>query len=108
MNDLDVKECPTCHQILPIKNGHRFTILPEQIEESKNVLKMQKKFLSPMADKIERSVKNKELNKLYLEKQLSVELEQLKMLAELNDVNLNPLSIAEQFELVNNSKKSRL
>lgn len=105
VNDLDVKECPTCHQILPINNGHRFTILPEQIEESKNVLKMQKKFLSPMADKIERSVKNKELNKLYLEKQLSVELEQLKMLAELNDVNLNPLSIAEQFELVNNRAK---
>lgn len=66
---------------------------------------MQKKFLSPMVDKIERSVKNKELNKLYLEKQLSVELEQLKMLAELNDVNLNPLSIAEQFELVNNRAK---
>ena len=105
VNDLDVKECPTCHQILPINNGHRFTILPEQIEESKNVLKMQKKFLSPMVDKIERSVKNKELNKLYLEKQLSVELEQLKMLAELNNVNLNPLSIAEQFELVNNRAK---
>lgn len=105
VNNLNVKECPTCHQILPINNTQQFTISFEQLEESKNVLNMQKKFLAPMIDKMERSIKNKELNKLYLEKQLSVELEQLKMLAELNDVNLNPLSVNEQFELVDSRSK---
>lgn len=105
VNNLDVEECPTCHQFLPINNTQQFTISPEQIEESKNVLNMQKKFLAPMIDGLERSIKNKELNKLYLENQLSIELDQLKIMAESNDVNLNPLSATEQFELVNDRSK---
>lgn len=105
VNNLDVEECPTCHQSLPINNTQQFTISREQIEESKNVLNMQKKFLAPMADGLKRSIKNKELNKLYLENQLSIELDQLKIIAGLNYVNLNSLSASEQFELVNERAK---
>jgi hypothetical protein len=106
VTNMDIKECPTCHQALPFVSDQQFTVSLEQIKESKNVLNMQKKFLHPIIKKLERSVKNKGLNKLYLENQLSIEFEKVKTMAALNNVNLNPLTIGEQFELVDS--KSRI
>lgn len=102
ISNLDVRQCPTCHQPLPLsgQQQNHFCLNSEQIENSKNVLDMQRKFLKPMIEKLEASIKNKELNRLYLENQLRQELEELKAMATNNNVNLNPLSVSEQFDLV--------
>lgn len=107
ITNLDVRQCPTCHQPLPLLGEHQnhFCLNSEQIENSKNVLDMQRKFLKPMIEKLEASIKNKELNRLYLENQLRQELEELKAMAINNNVNLNPLSVSEQFDLVGSKTK---
>lgn len=66
---------------------------------------MQRKFLKPMIEKLEASIKNMELNRLYLDNQLRQELEELKAMATNNNVNLNPLSVSEQFDLVDAKTK---
>lgn len=108
VTNLDVRQCPTCHQVLPISENaaNHFCLTSNQIENNKKLLDMQRKFLKPMIEKLRSSIKSKELNRLYLENQLSLELERLKAMAADSNVNLNPLSVQEQFDLVD--AKTRL
>lgn len=105
VSNLDVHYCPTCHQTLPVSEA-TFAVSQEQISSSLHVLDMQRRFLKPMIDKLEVSIQNQEMNKLYLENQLAVELESLNAIAEQKQINMNPLSVAEQYELVDS--RSRL
>ena len=107
VSNLDVSQCPTCHQPLPVDNDS-FIISKQQIEHSLHALDMQRKFLKPMIEKLEQSIGNQEMNKLYLENQLSEELTRLKAIADEANVNLNPLTTAEQYELVDCKSKLSL
>lgn len=107
VSNLDVSQCPTCHQPLPVDNDS-FIISKQQIEHSLHALDMQRKFLKPMIEKLEQSIGNQEMNKLYLENQLSEELTKLKAIADEANVNLNPLTTAEQYELVDCKSKLSL
>lgn len=102
ITSLDVKECPVCHQILPVADStqSRFSITSEEIEKSKQQLKMQKSFLSPMFENLENSIRNKELYLLYLEKNLAVEKEIIITSSAFENINLLPLTEIEQFELI--------
>lgn len=97
---LDVKICPTCHQHLPSDTSTQSALTSSQIQASRNMLSMQRSFLMPMVKRLEAALKNKELNKLYLDKQLRKEEVEVKMMASQNNINLYPLSTNEQFELV--------
>lgn len=107
VSNLDICECPTCHQPLPLSNSQQphFCVASEQLVSSKRILEMQRKFLKPLIDKLETGIKNKELNRLYLEKQLNLELVRLKSIASDSQINLNPLSVDEQFDLVDAKNK---
>lgn len=97
---LDVKICPTCHQHLPSDMTTQSALTSSQIQDSKNMLMMQRSFLMPMMKRLEKALKNKEQNKLYLDMQLRKEKEEVKMVASQNNIDLYPLSTSEQFELV--------
>ena len=97
---LDVKICPTCHQHLPSDISSQSALTLSQIQDSRNMLSMQRSFLVPMMKRLEATLKNKELNKLYLDKQLRKEEVEVKMMASQSNINLYPLSTNEQFELV--------
>ena len=98
---LDVKVCPTCHQKMPLGHIHERTILTSvNIKESLEVLKTQRSFLSPIIKRLEVTISNMMLNKQYLDKQLRKEETEIKTMASINNINLNPLTISEQFELV--------
>lgn len=97
---LDVKICPTCHQHLPSDTSTQSVLTSSQIQASRDMLSMQRSFLMPMVKRLEAALKNKELNKLYLDKQLRKEEVEVKMMASQNNINLYPLSTNEQFELV--------
>lgn len=97
---LDVKICPTCHQHLPSDTSTQSALTSSQIQASRDMLSMQRSFLMPMVKRLESALKNKELNKLYLDKQLRKEEVEVKMMASQNNINLYPLSTNEQFELV--------
>lgn len=97
---LDVKICPTCHQHLPSDTSTQSVLASSQIQASRDMLSMQRSFLMPMVKRLEAALKNKELNKLYLDKQLRKEEVEVKMMASQNNINLYPLSTNEQFELV--------
>ena len=97
---LDVKICPTCHQHLPSDTSTQSALTSSQIQASRDMLSMQRSFLMPMVKRLEAALKNKELNKLYLDKQLRKEEVEVKMMASQNNINLYPLSANEQFELV--------
>lgn len=97
---LDVKICPTCHQHLPSEKSTQSALTSSQIQASRDMLSMQRSFLMPMVKRLEAALKNKELNKLYLDKQLRKEEVEVKMMASQNNINLYPLSTNEQFELV--------
>lgn len=97
---LDVKICPTCHQHLPSDTSTQSALTSSQIQVSRDMLSMQRSFLMPMVKRLEAALKNKELNKLYLDKQLRKEEVEVKMMASQNNINLYPLSTNEQFELV--------
>ena len=99
---IDVRICPTCHQPMPINANKDADITSDQIQDSKDILNQQRKFLQPMKKRLSLSIENRKLNKLYLEKQLSIEEEEAKTLAAENNINLYPLTIEEQFELVKN------
>ncbi|WP_277638472.1 AAA family ATPase [Bacteroides graminisolvens] len=107
ITDLEVKECPTCHQDLPVTDSTQssFSISSSEIEESKQQLKMQKSFLSPMLENLYTSIKNKEFYMLYLEKNLAVEREKVMDIAALENINLLPLTEIEQFELADLKNK---
>lgn len=107
VSNMDISQCPTCHQPLPVDNDS-FIVNKEQIEYSLRALDMQRKFLKPMIDKLEQSIGNQEMNKLYLENQLSEELAKLKAIADEANVNLNPLTTAEQYDLVDGKSKLAL
>ena len=96
----DVKICPTCHQHLPSDTSTQSALTSSQIQASRGMLSMQRSFLMPMVKRLEAALKNKELNKLYLDKQLRKEEVEVKMMASQNNINLYPLSTNEQFELV--------
>lgn len=96
----DVKICPTCHQHLPSDTSTQSALTSSQIQASRGMLSMQRSFLMPMVKRLEAALKNKELNKLYLDKQLRKEEVKVKMMASQNNINLYPLSTNEQFELV--------
>lgn len=96
----DVKICPTCHQHLPSDTSTQSALTSSQIQSSRDMLSMQRSFLMPMVKRLEAALKNKELNKLYLDKQLRKEEVEVKMMASQNNINLYPLSTNEQFELV--------
>lgn len=103
---LDVKICPICHQKMPLEYNHDINVLTsDEIDESINVLVMQKSFLSPIIKKLEEMVSNMKLNKQYLDRQLRKEKAEIEMLASLHDIALNPLSTSEQFELVENKSQ---
>lgn len=97
---LDVKICPTCHQHLPSETPTQSALTSAQIQNSRDMLSMQRSFLVPMLKRLEAELRNKELNKLYLDKQLRKEEVEVKMVASRNNINLYPLSTSEQFELV--------
>ena len=97
---LDVKICPTCHQHLPSGMTTQSALTSSQIQDSKNMLMMQRSFLMPMMNRLEKALENKEQNKLYLDMQLRKEKEEVKMIASQNNIDLYPLSTSEQFELV--------
>lgn len=97
---LDVKICPTCHQHLPSDTSTQSALTSSQIQASRDMLSMQRSFLMPMVKRLKAALKNKELNKLYLDKQLRKEEVEVKMMASQNNINLYPLSTNEQFELV--------
>lgn len=100
VSNLDVRRCPTCHQSLPIRDNQSFVVSKEQLDHSINVYEMQKQFLKPMVDKLEASIKNREMNKLYLENQLSFELAEVEAIASDKQININPLTVEEQYVLV--------
>lgn len=103
---LDVKICPICHQNMPLEHNHDINVLTsDEIDESINVLVMQKSFLSPIIKNLEEMVSNMKLNKQYLDRQLRKEKAEIEMLASLHDIALNPLSTSEQFELVENKSQ---
>lgn len=103
---LDVKICPICHQKMPLEHNHDINVLTsDEIDESINVLVMQKSFLSPIIKNLEEMVSNMKLNKQYLDRQLRKEKAEIEMLASLHDIALNPLSTSEQFELVENKSQ---
>lgn len=90
---LDVKICPICHQKMPLEHNHDINVLTsDEIDESINVLVMQKSFLSPIIKNLEEMVSNMKLNKQYLDRQLRKEKAEIEMLASLHDIALNPLS----------------
>lgn len=98
---LDVKICPICHQKMPLERNHDINVLSsDDIDESINVLVVQKSFLSPLIKNLEELVSNMKLNKQYLDRQLRKEKVEIEMLASLHDIALNPLSTREQFQLV--------
>ena len=97
---LDVKICPTCHQHLPSDMTTQSALTSSQIQDSKNMLMMQRSFLMPMMNRLKKALENKEQNKLYLDMQLRKEKEEVKMIASQNNIDLYPLSTSEQFELV--------
>lgn len=97
---LDVKICPTCHQHLPSDTSTQSALTSSQIQASRDMLSMQRSFLMPMVKRLEAALKNKELNKLYLDKQLRKEEVEVKMMASQNNINLYPLSTNEQFEFI--------
>lgn len=102
----DVKVCPTCHQKMPVGSYESPNVVTnEQIVESREVLVMQKSFLSPIAKSLAQSIESKELNKQYLSKQLHIEKEVLLSKESDNGINLYPLSTAEQFELAESKIK---
>lgn len=107
VSNMDVCLCPTCHQPLPM-NNNSFIVNKDQIEHSLRALVMQRNFLNPLIDKLEQSIGNQEMNKLYLENQLSEELDKLKAIADETNINLNPLTTAEQYELVDCKSKLSL
>lgn len=100
ISTLDVKICPTCHQHLPSDTSTQSALTSSQIKDSRDMLSMQRSFLMPMMKRLEAALKNKELNKLYLDKQLRKEEVEVKMMASENNIKLYPLSTNEQFELV--------
>lgn len=100
LTTFDVKICPTCHQHLPSDTSTQSALTSSQIQASRDMLSMQRSFLMPMVKRLEAALKNKELNKLYLDKQLRKEEVEVKMMASQNNINLYPLSTNEQFELV--------
>lgn len=103
---LDVKICPICHQKMPLEHNHDINVLnSDKIDESINVLVMQKSFLSPIIKNLEEMVSNMKLNRQYLDRQLRKEKAEIEMLASLHDIALNPLSTSEQFELVENKSQ---
>ena len=107
ISSLDVRRCPTCHQSLPV-HEHTFAIEEETLERNIKVYEMQKQFLSPMVEKLEDSIKNQEMNKLYLENQLALELERVEAIATEKQINMNPLTVEDQYILVNNRSKLAL
>jgi hypothetical protein len=96
----DVKICPTCHRPLLNCEATETNITSASITESGNILSMERNFLQPIQKRLTESIRNRELNKLYLEKQLSIEGEKLKSYVVENDI-LCPLTTDEQFELAN-------
>lgn len=101
LTTLDVKICPTCYQKMPLTHSHERTVLSsENLQESIEIFKMQRSFLSPIVKRLEVTISNMKLNKLYLDKQLRKEETEIKTMASINNINLNPLTISEQFELV--------
>lgn len=108
VTNMDVRRCPTCHQNLPVRDNHHFVVPKEQLERSIRVYEMQKQFLKPMVDKLEASIKNREMNKLYLENQLSVELAGVEAIASKKQININPLTVVEQYVLVDSCSKLAL
>lgn len=99
VTSLDVKICPTCHQPLP-SNGDKTILNSSQIENSRDILKQQKKFLKPLQERLSISIKNRKLNKIYLERQLSKEEALVKSMSENYNINTDPLSQEEKFELL--------
>lgn len=100
---LDVKICPICHQKMPLEHNHDINVLSsDEIDESINVLVMQKSFLSPIIKNLDEMVSNMKLNKQYLDKQLRKEKAEIEMMANSHNIELNSLSTSEQFELVEN------
>ena len=108
VSNMDVRRCPTCHQSLPVRDNQKFVVSKEQLDHSIKVYEMQKQFLKPMVDKLEASIKNREMNKLYLENQLSVELVGVEAIASDKQININPLTVAEQYVLVESRTKLAL
>lgn len=108
VSNLDVKRCPTCNQSLPVRDNHSFVVSKEQLDRSIKVYEMQKQFLKPMVDKLEASIQNREMNKLYLENQLSVELAGVEAIASEKQININPLTVEEQYVLVESRSKLAL
>lgn len=104
VSNLDVRQCPTCHQNLPMQE-HSFVISEEQMRHSVKVYEMQKQFLKPMEEKLEASIKNQEMNKLYLENQLAIELASVEAIATSKQINMNPLTVEDQYVLVNSSSQ---
>lgn len=91
---------------MPLEHNHDINVLTsDEIDESINVLVMQKSFLSPIIKNLEEMVSNMKLNKQYLDRQLRKEKAEIEMLASLHDIALNPLSTSEQFELVENKSQ---
>ena len=107
ISNLDVRRCPTCHQSLPV-HEHTFAVEEETLERNIKVYEMQKHFLNPMIEKLEDSIKNQEMNKLYLENQLALELERVEAIATEKQINLNPLTVEDQYILVDNRSKVAL
>ncbi len=99
VSNIDVRCCPTCHQSLPV-HDIAFVLSEDQMAQSVKVYEMQKHFLKPMIDKLEASIKNQEMNKLYLENQLEMDLAKVEAIASENKININPLTIEEQYLLV--------
>lgn len=107
VSNLDVRQCPTCLQRLPMQQ-QTFVISEEQMKHSVKVYEMQKQFLKPMVEKLEASIKNQEMNKLYLENQLAIELASVEAIATNKQININPLTVEDQYVLVNSRSQLAL
>ena len=100
ISTLDVTVCPLCHQHLPLLAGNGNRIGLEEVKNNLLILKEQAAFLKPIKEKLEHSNKNKELYKLYLEKQLAEERALLDECKRISSKNAMSVDMNREIELL--------
>lgn len=99
VTNLNLKVCPTCHQPLPISPEEQFVAEKERLEQSRDQLKIQKDFLTPLIKNLKTSIKNKEVYMMYLDKELKSKRDVITNLKQEHKAAIQPLTDLEYAEL---------
>lgn len=78
----DLTECPTCHQPLAVGETMNRVFSAKELEQSQDARKNQKNFLETVLARLEESVAQKEMYKLYFEKLVKEAEDELKLVEE--------------------------